>query len=592
MPGSITPRPPDGVVRRRMLFARLHRSWLSLLVVGAVLAAIMAPLAHAEPKESRVLPQLQRLAADAVNTGQPERTFRVIVTRFGDDNGGKKEVDRNKDKDKDKDDRNKDRKADKKVKERHGRKLSELPHDAFVAELPASAIAELGTNEGVKFVAPDAEMIHAGIVDNSALVTLNPTTVNASDLWTTRTGAGVGVAVIDSGITSPNDFNKPQVLDQAGKLQTPSRVVMHVQPITGSSVVTFDPSKYPLGTPVPSNYADTYGHGTHVAGIIGGNSWFSPNVLQRGKYIGIAPEANLINIKVADSIGRSYLSDVVTALDWVIANRQTYNIRVVNMSLVSSVAESYKTSVLDAAVERAWFNGIMVVVAAGNAGPNTLKYPPANDPFVLTVGASDQMGTTARTDDGMAPWSSYGISQDGIMKPDVVAPGRYITAPLAPAQGAMISGFAKLFPDRVWDINYIRMSGTSMSAPVVSGIAALMFQAHPEWTNDQAKWLLMQTSTKVGPATAPLVGQGVGQVSAQASVQYTGTPLRANQGLAINQQLLGPNGATTYSNTTAASSWSVSSWSTSSWSTSSWTTSSWSVSNDSSSSWCTANYEQ
>ena len=95
----------------------------------------------------------------------------------------------------------------------------------------------------------------------------------------------------------------------------------------------------------------------------------------------------------------SYISDVVTAIDWVDANRATYNIRIMNLSLLSSVAESYKTSTLDAAVERAWFNGILVVVAAGNGGANTMQYPPANDPFVITVGATDTMGTPGRGDD-------------------------------------------------------------------------------------------------------------------------------------------------------------------------------------------------
>ena len=114
---------------------------------------------------------------------------------------------------------------------------------------------------------------------------------------------------------------------------------------------------------------DGHGHGTVVAGIIAGNSWNRTESALKGKYIGIAPEANLINVKVSDDDGMSYVSDVVTAIDWVIANRTTYNIRVMNLSLLSSVAESYKTSTLDAAVERAWFNGILVVVAAGNGGP-------------------------------------------------------------------------------------------------------------------------------------------------------------------------------------------------------------------------------
>ncbi|MGH2368961.1 MAG: S8 family serine peptidase, partial [Chloroflexota bacterium] len=316
------------------------------------------------------------------------------------------------------------------------------------------------------------------------------------------------------------------------------------------------------------NGGDEHGHGTHVAGIVGGNSWWSGSSSLQGKYVGIAPQANLINVKVSDDEGMSYISDVVNAIDWVVTNRQAYNIRVMNLSLISSVAESYRTSVLAGAVERAWFNGIFVVVSAGNNGANTMLYPPANDPFVVTVGAADPMGTTARADDGMAPWSSYGVSQDGVAKPDVVAPGRYVVSRLA----SSYSTLGRTFPDRIVDGTYLRLSGTSMAAPVVAGIAALAFQAHPEWTNDQVKWLLTQTAAKLGNGAVP--GQGAGLVDARAVVTYAGTPQAANQGLTICELLIGPDGAVNY----ATSSWSTSSWSTSSWSTSSWSTSSWSTS--------------
>jgi serine protease AprX len=298
----------------------------------------------------------------------------------------------------------------------------------------------------------------------------------------------------------------------------------------------------------------------------------------QGRYVGIEPEANLIDVKVADDNGQSYVSDVVTAIDWAIANRRTYNIRVMNLSLVSSVAESYRTSTLAAAVERAWFNGILVVVAAGNAGPNSVYYPPANDPFVITVGAADPLGTADRADDGMAPWSSYGTTQDGIIKPEVVAPGRMLAAPLA----SNSSKLALQFPDRIVDGEYLRMSGTSMAAPVVAGIAALAFQAHPEWTNDQVKWLLMQTATRLGGGSLP--GQGAGEVDAAGVVRYAGAPGVANQGLVISEQLIGPNGATTYVNE-PSSTWSSSTWSSSTWSSSTWSSSTWSSANSSVSTW-------
>jgi serine protease AprX len=211
---------------------------------------------------------------------------------------------------------------------------------------------------------------------------------------------------------------------------------------------------------------------------------------------------------------------------------------------------------------------------------------------VVTVGAADPVGTVSRGDDGMASWSSYGLTQDLHSKPDVVAPGRYITAAMA----ADTAYLAQKMPDRIVDRHYLWLSGTSMAAPVVAGVAALIFQAHPEWTNDQVKWLLGQTATVLhspailGLVSTPLLGQGSGEVDAAAAVHYKVTPSRANQGLLINLQLTGPDSATHYTASSSSSSWSSSSWSSSSWSSSSWSSSSWSSSSWSSSSWSSAEW--
>jgi serine protease AprX len=268
------------------------------------------------------------------------------------------------------------------------------------------------------------------------------------------------------------------------------------------------------------------------------------------------------------------MSDVIMAFEWAIAHRAQYNIRVINLSMTSTVPESYHTSLLAAAAERAWFNGILVVVAAGNNGPNSMYYAPADDPFVVTVGATDSNGTVNAADDWIAPWSSSGSNPDGVTKPDVVAPGRLIASTLA-----QDSEFQHDFPSRIVDGNYIWMSGTSMSTAVVSGVAALIFQAHPNWTNDQVKWVLAQTATRlsVDPTT-----QGGGEVNAYAAVNYAGTPQFANQGLAINLNLVGPNGAIVYNLLTLTGSilsgsvWSGSAWSGSAWSGSAWSGSAWS----------------
>lgn len=533
------------------------RKWCSLLVLFAIMVVGLVHPAAAATTDSRVLPQLQEMAAK-----EPTKAFRLVVTRV-----------------------NRSTKADSKVQSLGGAKVKELKAESFVATLAGSKIAELGKDPAVKFVAPDAEMIKLASVDNSKLATMYSNVINAAGLWNPSsgsaiTGAGIGVAVLDTGVQNTlGDWKNASGVSRIG------------------TQILFNSNT--------KSMADGHGHGTHVAGIVGGNSWYSTTTAARGKYIGVAPEAKIINVKVSDDAGMSYISDVVNAIDWVIANRTTHNIRVMNMSLISSVAESHKTSVLAAAVERAWFNGILVVVAAGNNGPDTMKYPPANDPFVITVGAADPMGTVQPFDDSMAPWSSYGTTQDGFTKPDVVAPGRYMVSTLASGGSTL----AKTMPDRLVDTSYLRLSGTSMAAPVVAGIAALAFQAHPEWTNDQVKWLLMNTALVLGTTTTTsstdpitgavttastfngLPGQGAGQIDAEAVVRYVGTPGYANQGLTISEHLTTADGTVAYNSASwSTASWSTASWSTASWSTASWSTASWSTSNWSTASWSTASW--
>jgi serine protease AprX len=506
----------------------VRRTSRVLLLILVLLGGLVTQPAAAQAAESHVLPQL---LAEA--TAHPQQSFRVIVTRL-----------------------NGNRAADQALASAGGTKIKDLFVNAFVANLRGAAIIALDRNPTVKFISYDPRMLRTGSVDSSQLATLYPGVINASGLWSSATGsgwtgAGVGVAVLDTGINgSLPDFNGAD-----GN----TRIAVSVKLNSNTNSLN-----------------DNNGHGTHVAGIIAGNSWHHSDPALQGKYIGVAPEATLINAQVSDDQGMSYLSDVVNAIEWVIAHRQVYNIRVMNLSLISSVAESYTTSVLDAAVEKAWFNGIFVVVAAGNSGPNTLYYPPANDPFIVTVGAADPMATATRDDDGIAPWSSYGITQDGVAKPDVVAPGRSMVAPLA----SPTSTLAIQFPDRIVDGNYIRLSGTSMATPVVAGVAALAFQAHPEWTNDQTKWLLLNTSTQlrlITTTTTTLVpGQGAGEVDAAAVVTYSGTLGRANQGLTISAQLIGPDGATTYTSQSTGN-WSTANWSTANWSTANWSTANWST---------------
>src|SRR5712691_1419726 len=301
----------------------------------------------------------------------------------------------------------------------------------------------------------------------TALATAYPAVVDALPVWSNPlaplTGQGIGIAVIDSGVASHPDLGNRVIVSQ-----------------------NFNPN-------VNGN-DDAYGHGTAVAGIIAGDG-----TAGLGQYIGVAPQANLISLRVNDGTGGAPTSAIMNAILWAVVNRITYNIRVINLSLQASVQESYRTSPIDAAVEYAWLKGLVVVVAAGNSGSNSALYAPANDPYVITVGATDDQGTVATTDDKLAGFSSYGVTQDGFTKPDFVAPGRHIITTLAPN-----SSFALNYPSFLVGSQYIQLSGTSVAAPVVSGVAALYIESNPTVRPGQLKGVLLATANRLeSPVAAP-----------------------------------------------------------------------------------------
>ncbi len=349
------------------------------------------------------------------------------------------------------------------------------------------------------------------------------------------TGQGIGVAVLDSGIADHAD------LQTGGG----TRLVAAVQ----------------FGNHATAS--DLNGHGTHVAGIIGGGGTV---------HAGVAPGVNLINIRVSSDQGLSYTSDLVNAMQWIHDNRAAYNIRVVNISLNSTVPESYHTSPLSAAAEILWLNGIVVVVAAGNngtgSGPVAIN-PPANDPFVITVGATEDKGTPGLSDDGLAAFSAYGPTVDGFAKPDLVAPGRNIVSLSAGA-------FALLplaHPAHRVGSAYFRMSGTSMSAPVVSGAAALLLQDEPNLTPDQVKYRLMATANSSWPGFNPAQA-GAGYLDTYAAV-YGTTTESANAGLAVSQMLTSGNdpvGSTVNWNSV---NWNSVNWNSVNWNSVNWNSVNW-----------------
>ena len=310
------------------------------------------------------------------------------------------------------------------------------PEPAATVPAPNNATAASG---GLQCGLSDAGTLPSRI-GSTSLLDVNPlnsipllrqplqVTVRADRAWQRATGRGVGVAVLDTGIAGDlADFVT------AGQ----SRVI--------ATAVT---------NPCARNANDQVGHGTHVAGLIAGNSLNAPSLKKlQGRYMGIAPRANLISVKVSDDDGDTTVLDVINGLQFVIDHKAALGIRVVNLSLSSTVAESYKTDPLDAAVEAAWFSGIVVVAAAGNDGTaaDAVSYSPGNDPFVISVGALDDRGTTRLDDDQLASWSSRGVTQDGIQKPEVLAPGTRLVAPLAPNSDferhvPQVHGLAQLLP--------------------------------------------------------------------------------------------------------------------------------------------------
>jgi serine protease AprX len=356
------------------------------------------------------------------------------------------------------------------------------------------------------------------------------------------------IAVVDSGVQPGNDFG--------GRL---------VASVTICSLC-------PNGSTV-----DEEGHGTMVAGIAAGS----------GTYPGGAPNAPIVSIRTANADGQSRTSDVVAAADWILQNAKKYNIRVANFSLAGASDTSVRIDPLDRAVETLWLNGIVVVAAAGNhgnaGGAVSMSYAPGNDPFVITVGALDQSGSSDPSDDTVAPWSAHGVTMDGFAKPDLSAPGRYMVAP-SPMGGTI----ARLVPDRILAPGYVWMSGTSFSTPVVSAAAAQLLARHPSWTPDQVKGALMLTANYLPNVNGP--SAGVGEIDAGVASTIDDPP-NPNVGLL---QFVGrdPNtggpmfdAASWASYVASGASWAQASWAEASWAEASWNSASWAEASWNSASW-------
>jgi serine protease AprX len=365
-----------------------------------------------------------------------------------------------------------------------GKVTSRVPLiNGLAVKLPAKQAKALAGNGKVVGLTLNTRVHSTGLTD-AHLATSYPKTTRADRLWRRGiTGAGVGVAVLDTGIAG----DLPDFKGADGN----SRVV--------ANVVT---------SPAATTAGDGFGHGTHVAGIVAGNSLNrDPKDPFYGGYVGMAPDANLIAIKASDDAGNSTVLDVINGIAFAVDHKAAFNIRVLNLSLSTDTPQSYKTDPLDAAVEYAWQKGIVVVAASGNRGAaaDAVKYAPANDPYVISVGGVDEASNSGRG--ARADWSSTGLTQDGIAKPELMAPGAHIVSVLAPG-----SAFLALCPNCAIGGSYFKAGGTSMAAPVVAGAAALLLQARPTLTPDQVKALLMGTDRGVSG------GDGAGMIDIERAV--------------------------------------------------------------------------
>jgi serine protease AprX len=325
----------------------------------------------------------------------------------------------------------------------------------------------------------------------------------------------------------------------------------------------------------PEGAIDDYGHGTLVAGIAAGSS---------APFPGAAATARLVSIRVVGADGSARTSDVIAAADWIFQNRARYGIRVANFSLHSTAAASAVEDPLDLAVRRLWLTGTVVVTAAGNEGAGRMVHAPASDPFVITVGAVGSNDTSTPLDDTAAPWSSFGYTGDGFAKPELVAPGRMMVGPV-PKNSVL----AQTFPDRVVGAGWMWMSGTSFSAPVVSGIAARLLALHPTWTPDDVKGALMATATHLRGGMAT----GVGEVNAAAAAASVSPP---NPNAPLAQFVsAGPDGVGTFDGdawraAATDASWASASWASASWASASWASASWTSASWASASWASASW--
>jgi serine protease AprX len=426
---------------------------------------------------------------------------------------------------------------------------------AVALDMRAGELLRLAGDERIHSITPDGP-----VAQQSAWTPLElwPQVVRADELWPTSATDGPrppAIAIVDSGIDrSVDDFD--------GRIEA-----------------TVSTSSLTSGR----SHDDAYGHGTMVASIAAGAST---------SYPGVAPTARIIALRAVDADGRSRIADVLEAADWIYKHRVGEGIGVVNFSIRSTHPNFGFYDPINLAVERLWHTGTVVVASAGNAGEQRMLYAPASDPFVITVGALDAAGTVDAADDFDAPWSSRGYTAEGFAKPELAAPGRRIVAAVPPE-----SHLARTFPERVVSPGYMWMSGTSFSAPIISGAAAQILARHPDWSPDQVKGALMLTARTL-PQAAPL-SAGVGEVDVAAAAALTSPP-NPNENLYdfVGQDRAGLpyfdaaawNAHVLSDATWTSATWTSAAWTSATWTSATWTSSAWAAEAYADATWTSATW--
>ncbi|MDA0790463.1 MAG: S8 family peptidase [Proteobacteria bacterium] len=330
------------------------------------------------------------------------------------------------------------------------------------------------------------------------------------------TGKGVGVAIIDTGAWETRSIRK--------NLDGRNRVVAYYDALQNLT---------------PEEMSDESGHGSHIATIISSSRRSYDSEGPTGAYHGVAPDADLIIVKAFDAEGKGTYMDVIRAIAFVIAHKESHNIRVLNMSFSATPMSHYWQDPLNLAVMAAWRAGITVIASAGNSGPDPMTIGvPANVPYVVTVGAmTDSYTPDDTSDDRLASFSSSGPTLEGFVKPEVIAPGGHLLGEMS-----RDSRLAQEHPEFHDGFRYFLMSGTSQAAAVASGVAALILQQNPDLTPDDVKCRLMSSATVAeqadGSLAYSLFQQGTGLINAYAAVNGS-TSGCANGGLDIAMDMSG-----------------------------------------------------